>query len=81
MSACSLQIVTAAEPFSMTVIAKNQGISTLQKAKGICVGIALLPGNYDTVVSRSPDLAEIPTTSRLGFSDSYTPDLQRQVRV
>ncbi|EFA76538.1 SH3 domain-containing protein [Heterostelium album PN500] len=60
------------------MIIKNPGnLQQVPKAKGICVGMTLLPGELKQVIKENPVLEEVSVTNKLGFPEVIYPGDQR----
>ncbi|EGG21230.1 SH3 domain-containing protein [Cavenderia fasciculata] len=65
-------------PILHEMIIKNAtNLQQVPKAKGICIGLTLLPGELKQVIKENPVLEEVQQTSKLGFPDVIYPGDQR----
>ncbi|GAM22716.1 hypothetical protein SAMD00019534_058910 [Acytostelium subglobosum LB1] len=74
----TMPIYTASQESSFStlhehIIKGGSSLSQVPKAKGICVGIALLPGRLKHVVRDNPVLKDVPKTNKLGFPEIVYP--------
>ncbi|KYQ89326.1 SH3 domain-containing protein [Tieghemostelium lacteum] len=61
-------------PILHEMIIKNpSNLQAVPKAKGICVGLTLLPGDLKQVIKENPVLEEVSKTNKLGFPEVIFP--------